>query len=126
MVNRRHILPISSCEQELRLACDTVGSGRYCRHRTGDAELPLHISQPLPTPIGMPHRMPEVSISSREQELRLACNTIVSSCYCRYRTGDGDLALHISQPLPTPVCMPHRMPEVSISSREQELRLACD
>src|SRR2546423_393320 len=56
LTNRRPVLPVSGREHVLRLAGGAVASGGYCRHRAGDGELALHVSQRLPTAIGMPYR----------------------------------------------------------------------
>ena len=55
-------VPISGREHELGLACNTVASGGYCRHRAGDGEHALDVSQTRPTAIGTPQRMPGVPI----------------------------------------------------------------
>src|SRR5438270_11337879 len=118
-------VPISGREEVLGLACNTIASGGYYRHRAGDGELALDVSQTLPTAIGMPYRMPEVPISGREHVLGLACGAVASGGYCRHRAGDGDLALNVFQTRPTAIGTPQRMPEVPISGREHGLVLAC-
>src|SRR5438105_12604958 len=117
-------MPISGREHVLRLAGGAVASGGYCRHRAGDGDLALHVFQTRPTAIGTPQRMPEMPISGREHVLRLAGGAVASGGYCRHRAGDGELALHVSQRLPTAIGMPYRMPEVPVSGREHVLRLA--
>src|SRR5439155_1530934 len=124
MLYRMPELPISGREHLLRLAGAAVASGGYYRHRAGDGELALNVSQTSPTAIGMPYRMPEMPISGREHVLRLAGGAVASGGYCRHRAGDGDLALHVSQTRPTAIGTPQRMPEVPVSGCELVLRLA--
>src|SRR5438034_5304397 len=107
-------VPISGREHELGLACNTVASGGYCRHRAGDGEHALDVSQTRPTAIGTPQRMPEMPVSGREHELGLACNAIASGGYYHHRAGDGEHALDSSRPRPTAIGTPQRMPGVPI------------
>src|SRR5437016_3516714 len=123
---RMQEVPISGREHVLGLACNTVASGGYYRHRAGDGEHALDVSQRLPTAIGTPYRMPEVPISGREHVLGLARGAVASGGYCRHRAGDGDLALDVFQTRPTAIGTPHRIPDVPISSREEVLGLACN
>src|SRR5439155_1303867 len=125
MLYRMPELPISGREHLLRLAGAAVASGGYYRHRAGDGELTLNVSQTLPTAIGTPHRMPEMPISGREHVLRLAGGAVASGGYCRHRAGDGDLALHVFQSRPTAIGPLYRMPEVPSRGREHVLRLSC-
>src|SRR6266567_3560182 len=118
-------VPISGREHVLGLACSAVASGGYYRHRAGDGEHTLDVSQILPTAARPTYRMPEVPISGREHELGLACSAVASGGYCRHRAGDGELALNVSQTRPTAIGTPQRMPEVPISGREHVLGLAC-
>src|SRR5438552_3119589 len=122
---RGHSLPISGREEVLGLACDAVASGGYYPDRGGDGGLTLNVSQTRPTAIGTPQCMPEVPISGREHVLGLACDAIASGGYCPDRAGDGELALDVSQTLPTAIGTPQCMPEVPVSGREHVLGLAC-
>src|SRR5438034_955695 len=114
MLNRMPGMPISGREHVLRLAGGAVASGGYCRHRAGDGELALHVSQRLPTAIGMPHRMPEVPVSGREHVLRLAGVAVASGGYYPLGDGDGNRDLHLYQPPPTAIGTPQRVPGVPI------------
>src|SRR5437763_9173309 len=58
-------MPIGGREHVLGLACNTIASGGYYRHRAGDGELALNISQTRPTAIGTLQCMPEGPISGR-------------------------------------------------------------
>src|SRR5204862_442473 len=115
---RGHSLPISGREEVLGLACGAVASGGYYPDRAGDGELALNVSQTLPTAIGTPYRMPGRPDGGREHVLGPACSTIASGGYYPHRAGDGELALNVSQTLPTAIGMPYRMPEVPVSGRE--------
>src|SRR5438874_288393 len=119
-------VPISGREHVLGLACNAIASSGYCPHRAGDGELALDVSQTQLTRTGTRERMPEVPISGREHVLGLACGAVASGGYCRHWAGDGDLALNVSQTLPTAIGTPQRMPEVPISGREHVLGLTCD
>src|SRR5438034_8011206 len=104
----------SGREEVLSLACDAVASGGYYPDRGGDGELTLNVSQTRPTAIGTPQCMPEVPISGREEVLSLACGAVASGGYYPDRAGDGELALNVSQTLPTAIGTPQCMPEVPI------------
>src|SRR5207245_7308231 len=104
----------SGREHVLGRACGAVTSGGYCRHRAGDGELALDVFQTRPTAIGTPQRMPEMPISGREHVLGLACGAVASGGYYRHWAGDGELALNVSQTLPTAIGTPQRMPGVPI------------
>src|SRR5437868_2756590 len=117
-------VPVSGREHVLRLAGGAVASGGYCRHRAGDGDLALHVFQTRPTAIVTPHRMPEMPISGREHVLRLADGAVASGGYCRHRAGDGELALHVFQMLPTAIGTPHCPSATPFRSREHVLRLA--
>src|SRR5205809_768221 len=119
-------MPISGREHVLGLACDTVTSGGYCRHRAGDGELALDVFQTRPTAIGTPQRMPEVPISGREHVLGVDCGAVASGGYYRHWAGDGELALDVCQTLPTAIGTPQRMPEMPSSRRALPPRRACD
>src|SRR5437667_4532235 len=69
-------VPISGREHVLGLACGTVASGRYYRHRAGDGDLALDVFQTRPTAIGTPQRMPEVPSTGSQHPLALACRTV--------------------------------------------------
>src|SRR6266516_3980668 len=99
-------VPISGREHELGLACNTIASGGYYPDRGGDGELTLNVSQTRPTAIGTPQCMPEVPISGREDVLGLACDAVASGGYYPDRGGDGELALDVSQTLPTAIGTP--------------------
>src|SRR5205814_2017191 len=108
-------MPVSGREHVLHLASGAVATGGYHPDRAGDGDLSLRVFQTLPTAIVMPYPTLFRSISGREDVLGLACGAVASGGYCRHRAGDGELALHVSQRLPTAIGMPYRMPEMPVS-----------
>src|SRR5438477_92303 len=98
-------VPISGREHVLRLACGAVASGGYYPPRAGEADLPHTFPTPRPSAMEPPNRGHVLPVSGREHVLRLACGAVASGGYCPHRAGDGELALHVSQRLPTAIGM---------------------
>jgi hypothetical protein len=110
----------SGGKDELSFAWRAVRS-RDRFHRTGDAKLALHIAQSCPAAIPAAQRMPHVPIAGGKHELSFARRSGCSD-HCRYRTGDAELALHISQPRPAAIPAAQRVPQVPIAGGVMGLR----